>query len=149
MGKMAATAVAAMSCLAQKGDHGPLLSSGEIAKRRNLSKPLVAKILTVLSQQQLVRGSPGPGGGYQLARPANEINLLEIVKLFENPRTEKCCPYGPNWCGEEDPCPLHDDLVAMFGYFENYLRSTTLTAFRGQSVTDNRDDADSLSSSGL
>ena len=60
-GKMAQNAISAMSYLAEVYDGGTTkLSSGDIAKRRNLPQTLVAKILVVLSQAQLVDGSPRP-----------------------------------------------------------------------------------------
>ncbi len=65
-GKTTQSAIAAMSRLAEQYDGGRTrVSSGDIAATRNLSRPLVAKMLTTLSQAGLIRGSPGPGGGYR------------------------------------------------------------------------------------
>jgi Rrf2 family protein len=112
-GKMSGTAVAAMSALAESHKQDRPMSSQDIAKTRNLSPPLVAKVLTVLAQGGLVRGSRGPGGGYRLARPPAEISVLEVIELFEGHREVSACPFGPGWCGVRDPCPLHDTLTRL------------------------------------
>jgi Rrf2 family iron-sulfur cluster assembly transcriptional regulator len=130
--KTTQNAIAAMSRLAELyGDPTKVASSREIAESRNLPLPLVAKILTDLSRGGLVTGSPGPGGGYRLAKPPHEIRLKDVVVLFEREPTS-ACPYGSNWCGNGDPCPLHHSLAAMQQIFEDFLRNTTFAVFTRQ-----------------
>lgn len=128
--KTTQNAIAAMSRLAQiYNDPSHFAASKEIAESRNLPVPAVAKILTELSRGGLVIGAPGPGGGYRLARKPEEISLMDVVVLFE--RTNySTCPFGPEWCGNGDPCPLHHSLVAMNQIFDDYLRNTTLAVFK-------------------
>ena len=72
-GKQTETAIAAMSRLAEVWDGGRTrLSAVEIADKRGLPRAMVAKILSTLSQANLVQGAPGPGGGYALAREPGE-----------------------------------------------------------------------------
>ena len=129
-GKTAANAVAAMSYLAERhGTEHAKASSGAIAGDRQISKALVAKVMTILSQAGLVAGSPGPGGGYFLARSPSDIRLMEIVRLFEKVEDETRCPFGPHWCGNGDPCPLHNQIVAMRENGLRFLEETTLEVF--------------------
>jgi len=132
-GKMAQNAISAMSYLAEVYDGGTTkLSSGDIAKRRNLPQTLVAKILVVLSQAQLIDGSRGPGGGYWLAQPPAEITLHAIVVQFEKSDDRLQCPFGPGWCGHGAPCPLHDKLFELDAQMCDFLESTTLDVFSQQ-----------------
>jgi Rrf2 family iron-sulfur cluster assembly transcriptional regulator len=128
--KTTQNAIAAMSRLAELYGDGAarLASSKEIAESRNLPVPLVGKILTGLSRGGLVIGSPGPGGGYQLAKPPSKISLKDVVVLFEREVGEPC-PYGPGWCGNEEPCPLHDSFATLKKNFDDYLVKTTFAAF--------------------
>lgn len=128
--KTTRNAVAAMSRLAELYHDGDpdLASSREIAESRNLPVPLVGKILTELSRSGLVVGSPGPGGGYQLAKPPTEITLKDVVVLFER-EGESPCPFGPGWCGNNEPCPVHDSLMNFRASFDAFLEETTLAAF--------------------
>jgi Rrf2 family protein len=128
-GKMSGCAVAAMSALAEVYHQDGTLSSGQIAESRNLSQPLVAKILTQLSQHGLVNGTRGPGGGYRLARDPASITVYDIVELFEGHRDPSSCPFGPGWCGVGEPCPLHDDLAALSDAAAESLKQMTFASF--------------------
>lgn len=128
---MSACAVASMSALAEKHGDDASLSSLQIAESRNLSQPLVAKVLTVLSQHGFVHGTRGPGGGYRLARNPDEITIYDVVDLFEGHRETSACPFGPGWCGVGDPCPLHDTLVGLNETAASTLKNVTFGAFIG------------------
>ena len=108
--KLAQGGIAAVSYLASQADEGRLVGSAEIAAQRNLSRTLVAKILTILSTAGIVNGRPGPSGGYTLSRTPSKISLLDVVKVFEDPNDRVMCPFGPGWCEQEKKtlCPLHD-----------------------------------------
>lgn len=129
-GKTTQSAIAAMSRLAEVYEEKTHLSSGDIAVNRNLPRPLVAKLLTILSQNGLITGSPGPGGGYALARHPREITLHDIAVLFERADQKRTCPFGPGWCGHGEPCPLHYSLAAMDEQMVNFLKTTSLDVFR-------------------
>jgi Rrf2 family protein len=132
-GKSAANAIAVMSYLAAEPSRRA--GSAEIAGARDISKPLTAKLLTQLSTAGLVTGQPGPGGGYTLAKPADEICLMDIVSLFEQTETASLCPFGPNWCGTGDPCPLHDTITGMVKANERFMQETNLAVFINQKPT--------------
>ena len=130
-GKTAQTAISALSLLAETYDGGETkLSSGDIAGRRGLPQPVVAKVLTIVSSLGLVDGTRGPGGGYWLKRPPEKISLLEIVEEFERQDPGIMCPFGPGWCGHGKPCPMHNELLQMDEQWMNYLRTTTLAIFQ-------------------
>ncbi len=130
-GKTTQSAIAAVSRLAELYDGGKTrVSSADIARKRNLPKPLVAKLLTILSQAGLVNGSPGPGGGYSLARPPSQISLYDVAALFERTEQQRTCPFGPGWCGHGEPCPLHYDLLAIDNQMIEFLRKTHFGVFK-------------------
>ena len=134
-GRMTGCAVAAASALAQCHREGCQLSSRQIAEKRNLSQPLVGKVLTVLAQAGYVVGTRGPGGGYRLAREPEEIRLFDVISVFEGGREASPCPFGPGWCGEGDPCPLHDFLEALGNSISDQLKGVNLGAFVGNART--------------
>ena len=126
-GKTASNAVAIMSYLA--GDPQRFAGSGEIAGARNISPTLTAKLLTRLAAAGLVKGHPGPGGGYSLKRRAKEISLFDIVSLFEQTELPTLCPYGEGYCGNHEPCPLHETIQGIVRRNEKFLRDTRLSIF--------------------
>ena len=130
-GKQTERAIAAMSRLAEVWDGGQTrLSSIEIADNRGLPRPMVAKLLTALSQGSLVNGAPGPRGGYALARSPKEITFQQVHELFEREDTSRLCPFGGGVCGGGAPCPMHDRLVETQQSFRRYLAETTFECFR-------------------
>lgn len=129
-GKTASNGIAAMSFLAEiYNEETSHAGSGEIAKVRGISKALVAKLLTTLSTAGYVKGTPGPGGGYTLAKAPNQIRLYDIIVLFEKNDNDLICPFGPDWCGNNDRCPLHDEIAKQRDEAEAFLKGTTLQVF--------------------
>jgi Rrf2 family iron-sulfur cluster assembly transcriptional regulator len=129
-GKTAANAIAVMSYLAANPDLRA--GSGEIAKARGISQALTAKLLTQLAAAGLVSGQPGPRGGYTLAKPAQDISLSDIIRLFEQASPPSLCPFGHNWCGIGDPCPLHDTILQMVEDNRRFIEQTRLSVFLNQ-----------------
>ncbi|CAN5141338.1 hypothetical protein BH11PLA2_BH11PLA2_33000 [soil metagenome] len=132
-GKTAQTAIAAVSRLAEvhNATQRVKLNSAEIAKQRSLPQPIVAKVLTVLSQAGVVNGSPGPGGGYWLARPPETVTILDVVSLFERVEQNVSCPFGPEYCGNGPHCPMHFDILKIREQMVAFLKTTTFARFVG------------------
>ncbi len=58
---------------------GQLVPTTDLARQANVPPPYLAKVLQQLASAKIIRGRRGVGGGYTLNRPAEEINLLEVV----------------------------------------------------------------------
>jgi Rrf2 family iron-sulfur cluster assembly transcriptional regulator len=120
--------IAAMTALAEGS-----LTAAQIARRRRISPPYLAKILTTLARRGLIRGARGPGGGYLLARPAETITLLDIVSCFEHIERTPTCPLGRNApCAGHDRCALHDPFQKVWHARGTFLAETTLAGFTAQ-----------------
>lgn len=61
------------------------LTAASIAKGSKFPPRFLYRVLRKLVDAGLLGGTSGPGGGYHLARPANKINLLEVVEAVEGP----------------------------------------------------------------
>jgi Rrf2 family transcriptional regulator, iron-sulfur cluster assembly transcription factor len=128
-GQTSANAIAVMSYLAAVP--GRRAGSGEIAEARGMSHALTAKLLTQLASAGLVKGQPGPHGGYTLAKNSEDISLFVIASLFEQLTAPTLCAFGRDWCGNGDPCPLHDKIHSMVGQNLEFMQSTRLSVFIG------------------
>jgi Rrf2 family protein len=139
-GKTASHGIAVMSYLA--GRPGRQAGSAEIADARSIPRPLAAKVLTQLAAAGFVRGQPGPGGGYTLAKDPFEISLLQIAAIFEQTEAPSHCPFGPGWCGGSgEPCPLHESIDAMQKQSLAFLENTRLSAFLPEDSGEDADEA--------
>jgi len=73
--------------LAYNGGGEPV-AVGVISERQAIPARYLEQIFQRLRRAGLVRSKRGPGGGYSLARPPDEINLREIVEAVEGPIAE-------------------------------------------------------------
>ena len=90
---------------------GPVLVR-DIAGALKLPFPFLAKIIRTLTLQGLVHSVKGPGGGVTLAKPAEEMTLLQVVEAIDGLDLTKVCVMGISDCSEEHACPLHEQWGA-------------------------------------
>jgi Rrf2 family transcriptional regulator, iron-sulfur cluster assembly transcription factor len=86
---------------------GQFVTVKEIAAGTNVSVSFLAKILGRLTAHGLLDSLKGPHGGVRLARPAEEIRVLEVVQAIDGLDFLRKCVIGFPRCGEGVPCPLH------------------------------------------
>ena len=59
------------------------VSLAEIARRQNVSLAYLEQLFVKLRRAGLVRSVRGPGGGYRLARSANDIRVADVLQAVE------------------------------------------------------------------
>jgi Rrf2 family iron-sulfur cluster assembly transcriptional regulator len=133
-GKQTETAIAAVSYLAAlwEGPATRRVSAADIADGRGLQRPFVAKLLSSLSQAGIVNGSPGPGGGYALAKNPNQISLRDVWLLFERPESSRVAFVGSKICGVSVPNDLSDRIGRVEQAMDSLLDDTTFDLFCGE-----------------
>jgi Rrf2 family transcriptional regulator, nitric oxide-sensitive transcriptional repressor len=78
-----------------------------IAEAYDISLDHVAKAAKALTRAGLLRATRGTGGGVQLAKPADQIRIGAVVRLFEKPRGPvECLREGESHCKIEPACKL-------------------------------------------
>jgi len=97
----------ALLSLALHREEGPT-SVRDIAERTGLPQPYLEQILLALKGAGLVRSKRGVGGGYILARSADEISLAEIVSAVDGPiqAGDFGQPHTNGACDHEGQCVL-------------------------------------------
>ena len=100
-------------------------STSEIADRQNIPAPFLAKIISQLSLSGLVSTYRGSGGGVSLARPASEINLLEVIEALDGPLRLNRCAIEPHACPRTGHCPVHPIWAQAQSDLASLLSSTT------------------------
>lgn len=103
-------------------------SAAEIAAEIHLSTPTVSKILKILLSQQLVHSLRGTGGGYKLARAADEITLKEIVGAMQGDIALTACCHTVNPCRLDALCGLKNNWRMIHQSMANLLSNITLQA---------------------
>ncbi len=57
----------------------------DVARAQDIPLSFLENILTQLKTSGIVRSQRGPEGGYWLSRPAEEINIAEVIRAVEGP----------------------------------------------------------------
>jgi Rrf2 family protein len=86
---------------------GVRLSCETIAQRHTIPLAFLTKICARLVTEGILQSQRGVKGGVQLARPADEINLLQVVEAIDGPITFNRCTRTPSKCARERACPVH------------------------------------------
>ena len=103
-----------------------LLSAGRIATEMRIPQRFVAHVLADLGRAGLVVGSTGRRGGYRLARPATEINLLGIVDAAEHEDLVPRCVLRGIACDPAQRCAVHDAFGSATAALRTDLAGTSL-----------------------
>lgn len=75
-------AMIALTDLARQGE-GRLVSLSEIAERQDISLAYLEQLFVKLRRARIVDSVRGPGGGYRLARPVDQIRVAEILAAVD------------------------------------------------------------------
>jgi Rrf2 family transcriptional regulator, iron-sulfur cluster assembly transcription factor len=124
LGQAVGYAATALGYIATAGGR-PLLVR-EIAEACDIPAAYLAKIVNSLRRQGLVDTQRGVGGGVTLARPANQITLLDLCKAMDDPIVENRCMLANAECSEDRACPAHKFWAAHRGRAIEFLGKTTV-----------------------
>ena len=117
-------AVTAMLDLALHAHKGPVTLSG-ISERQKISLSYLEQLFGKLRRRALVDSVRGPGGGYNLARPAERLTVADIISAVEEPLDSTACGGRQN-CQESQRCMTHELWEDLNATVHGFLRSVTL-----------------------
>ena len=117
-------AVTAMLDLALHDGQGPVTLAG-ISRRQSISLSYLEQLFGKLRRAKLVSSVRGPGGGYKLASPAQEISVSSIVTAVDEPIDATQCG-GKENCHDDRRCMTHDLWATLNEKMNDYLSSVTL-----------------------
>jgi len=113
---------------------GERASTQEIAERQDIPAPFLAKIISQLSLSGLVNTHRGAGGGVRLARPASEINLLQVIEALDGPVRLNRCVLDPGVCPRDQICPVHRVWARAQEHLVTALNDTTFDVLASEAA---------------
>jgi len=87
-------------------NNGQRAPTSEIAREQRIPPSFLAKIISQLSVAGVVQTSRGARGGVSLARPSEEISLLEVIEAIDGPIMLNECVLDPKACIFGEKCPV-------------------------------------------
>jgi Rrf2 family protein len=92
---------------------GQPVSAKEISEREDISSSFLEQLLAHLRRHDLIVGVRGPGGGFRLKRPPEEIRIADVVEALEGPFYVSSCLSGDSERDLEIPCDKFDDCTVV------------------------------------
>jgi len=89
-----------------KREESKRVSTAEIRKEMQIPPAMAQRIVADLARGNFVLTFPGRDGGLTLSRPANEINLRQIVEHFEGKFFISDCMLDKGNCPFDNDCPV-------------------------------------------
>jgi Rrf2 family protein len=107
-------------------------SAEQIAQVTRVPRRYAHKVLQALVRAGLVRSQSGPGGGYALVRPPEELSLLDVVSAVEPIPRIRHCPLGLK--EHTRLCPLHRELDEACAATERAFARVTVAGLLDQAA---------------
>jgi Rrf2 family iron-sulfur cluster assembly transcriptional regulator len=123
-------AVTAMLDLALRHGNGPVTLAG-ISERQSISLSYLEQLFGKLRRAELVESVRGPGGGYTLAKSAEEISVADIITAVDEPVDATQCGGREN-CHDNHRCMTHDLWTNLNTTIFDYLSKVTLFSLVAQ-----------------
>lgn len=117
-------AITALGRIAAAGG-APVLTK-DIADGCAIPGAYLAKIINNLARKGIVHTQRGVGGGVTLARPADQLTLLDLCVALDDPIIFNRCMLGTATCSEDRACPAHQFWTAQRDARRTFLHSTTV-----------------------
>ncbi len=105
-----------------------------VSRKVKQPKEFVSKVLQILTKSGIVGSHKGKNGGFFLAKPANEIRLIEIVLAIDGNEIFNNCVLGFPGCSDDHPCPVHNTWGKLRDEAYKMLSSQTLAELKDATI---------------
>ena len=121
-------ALRVMLDLAENGN-GEYIAMKKIAERQGISLKYLERILPVLTQNEIIEGISGKGGGYRLTRKPEEYKVGEILRLTEGDLAPVAClSCGAKACERAENCRTQPMWTEFYNMTNAYFDAISLSA---------------------
>jgi len=128
--KTAEYALRAVLFIARESEQGPVRAN-ELAKVLGVPSNYLSKILHTLARAGLLTSGRGPRGGFQLARPADEMWLADVLEALDPTLLRSDCLLGNPTCTDEESCAVHHRWQKLRDPICEFFRGTTVASVMG------------------
>jgi Rrf2 family protein len=111
----------------------------DIAARNNIPKKFLDAILLELRNAGILRSKKGPGGGYALARPADQIRIGQVVRVLDGPLAPIRCASRTAYeacedCPDPEACNVRRSMTKVRDAVAGILDNMTVADLAGAGV---------------
>ena len=119
-------AVRGILYIALSGDETKRIQVAEIADDLGVPRHFLAKILKVMAREGVLDSTKGPYGGFSMNKKTRSTKLVKLVEYVEGMEQFNECVLSFRRCNRANPCPLHDQMLAVRDQLIRELSTTTI-----------------------
>ncbi len=102
-----------------------LFHTKEISETLNISYKYMTKIITLLSNNELIISKKGKNGGITLKKDSDEISIKDILIIMNDLDDDKCI-LGLGLCREKNKCAMHETWMESKNSISHTFSKTTI-----------------------
>lgn len=102
------------------------VSVSQLVKELKMPRPFLRKILQILHKKRILKAAKGYGGGFRLAKRADEIYLLDLMKIFQRKLRINQCIFKKKICPDIKRCKLKKKIDRIQDYVISELKTITI-----------------------
>ena len=131
LSKKAKYAIHALIHLARNKDRGPVLIS-TIADTERIPQKFLEAILLDLKRGGILASKKGKGGGYYLLKEPEDVNMADVMRLFDGAIALLPCVTHKYYerceeCKDEETCGIRDVFMNVRNATVKILKAATLS----------------------
>ncbi len=107
-----------------------VVNAQDISDELKIPKEFISKILQELTFSGIIESKKGKGGGFALAKPPQQIKLIELVYAIDGDGIFHQCVLGFPNCTSEAPCPVHERWSKLINETHQILSNETIDQYK-------------------
>lgn len=124
--------IRAAAHIALQSKKGLRVGLKDIAIAIDSPEAFTAKILQLLSKNDLIQSSKGPLGGFEMTPHQLEtVMLSDVVSTIDGDSIYTSCGLGLKNCNAKRPCPLHNEFLEIREKLRIMLKTTPVRKLAG------------------
>ncbi|SEA25501.1 RrF2 family transcriptional regulator [Psychroflexus halocasei] len=103
------------------------VSLGDISDNIDSPKAFTAKVLQILTRENIIQSLRGAHGGFYISETKyNNVKLKDIVYAIDGDKIYNGCALGFKKCNKNRPCPMHYQFKSIRDDLKSVLSTTSL-----------------------
>jgi Rrf2 family protein len=119
-------AIRALTAMAEDGLEKTTVA--ELARRTDVPRPFLRKIVQTLNREGILASSRGKGGGFRLAESPDRIVLIRLIQIFQKSPGLHECLFRKKFCPGPVDCPLSRKIKKLENGLLAELAATSIGA---------------------
>jgi Rrf2 family nitric oxide-sensitive transcriptional repressor len=119
--------IRALTFLAQH--EGKVISATQLVSELKVPRPFLRGLMQVLQREGFLISTRGKGGGFILKRRAQDIRVIDIIKVFQGSFSLLECFLNKSPCPNKIKCKFRKEVMAIEDFARKRFSAVTIASF--------------------